>query len=136
MGRHSTSSESLIMKFQTEALLIGVVGKKGHGTLDNGQEWATDRIELHVATPFPDSDEMAHGSTCTVYAVADHDKNYARARACLDKQIILDIEMIPAKKLGAAPKYVCVDFGLVREPVTKEPNKSALPEGVKSSANP
>lgn len=126
MGRHSTSSESLIMKFQTKATLIGVVGKKGSGKLDNGQDWATDRVELHVKTEFPDSDEMAHGATVSVYNVADHDKNYGRARVCLDKEIFLDMEMIPAKKLGAAPKYVCVDFGLVREPVTSEPKKSAV----------
>lgn len=113
------------MKFQQKAILIGVVGKKGHGTLDNGQDWATDRVELHVITPFPESDTSAFGSTVTCYNVADHDKNLGRAKACLQQEIVLDMEMVPAKKLGAAAKFVCLDFNLDRVPVTKEPSKSA-----------
>ena len=118
MGRHSTSSESLKMKFQQKAILVGVVGKKGSGTLDNGQDWSTDRVELHVITPFPESDANAFGSTITCYNVADHDKNLGRAKVCLQQEITLDMEMIPAKKLGAAPKFVCLDFNLVRAKAT------------------
>lgn len=111
------------MKMQTKATLIGVVGKKGSGKLDNGENWVTDRVELHVLNSFPESDESAFGSTVSVYAVADHDKHFGRARACLDKEIILDIDMVPAKKPGALPKYICTDFNLDRVPVTKEPGK-------------
>jgi hypothetical protein len=102
------------MKFEQKAVLMGVVGKKGEGTLENGAAWSTDRVELHVISPFPESDSMAHGSTVTCYNVADHDKNYGRARGCLNQEITLFMEMIPAKKLGTPPKFVCLDFTLVR----------------------
>jgi hypothetical protein len=110
------------MKFDQTATLIGVVGKKGNGTLDNGQDWATDRVELHVITPFPDSDVSAFGSTVTCYQVADHDKNLGRAKACLGQEIVLSMEMVPAKKLGQAPKFICLDFSVVRTPVTGAPS--------------
>lgn len=106
------------MKFEQIAVLVGVVGKKGHGTLDNGQEWATDRVELHVMTPFPDSDVSAFGSTVTSYSVEDHDKNLGRAKGCIGQEISLSMEMLPAKKLGAAPKFICTDFRLTRDPKT------------------
>ena len=98
------------MKFDQTAILIGVVGKKGTGTLDNGKEWSTDRVELHVDTPFSESDTMAHGSTVTVYNVQDYAANYEKAKSCLHQQIILHMQMEPAKKLGAAPKFVCTGF--------------------------
>ncbi|HEX8376756.1 MAG TPA: hypothetical protein VF602_02985 [Pedobacter sp.] len=98
------------MQFEQSAVLLGVVGKKGNGTLDNGQTWATDRVELHVITPFSDSDSMAHGSTVTTYAVEDYAEHYERAKGMLQQEIVLKMEMIPAKKLGAAPRMVCIGF--------------------------
>lgn len=113
------------MKFQIEGELLGVIGKKGTGTLEDGKAWSTDRVELHVITPFPDSDAMADGKTVTSYAVDDFDKNFARARAMLDKKIVLTIEMVPAKKLGMAAKFVCLDFNLHADHKINTVNKVA-----------
>lgn len=109
------------MKFEQIATLIGVVGKKGQGQLDNGQHWETDRVELHVITPFPESDVSAFGSTVTVYSIPDHDKHFVRAQASIQQEVVLSMDMQPAKKLGAAPKFVCTDFRLSRDPKTLNP---------------
>lgn len=98
------------MKFEQVAILIGVVGKKGTGQLDNGQQWSTDRVELHTLAGFPDSETMAHGQTAVVYQVENYAANYEPAKNLIDQQIILKMEMQPAKKLGQAPKIVCVGF--------------------------
>jgi hypothetical protein len=108
------------MKFQQSAVLIGVVGKKGTGQLDNGQQWSTDRVELHALTPFPDSDTMAHGETCMVYAVEDYAAHYDRAKTMIQQEVVLDMEMVPSKKLGQAPKMVCVGFHPAPPPMTKK----------------
>lgn len=98
------------MNFQQEAVLIGVVGKKGTGKLDNGDTWATDRVELHCLAPFDGSDTMANGQTVMVYQVDDFAKNYDAAKALIDQKVLLRMSMIPAKKLGQAPKIVCTAF--------------------------
>jgi hypothetical protein len=114
------------MKFNQEALLVGVIGKKGAGTLDNGQAWATDRVELHVLSAFPDSDTMAHGQTVTSYAVDNFAANYEKAKSMIDQRIILQMEMIPAKKLGQQPRFVCLDFQVVGH-IAKRPS---IPQAV------
>lgn len=98
------------MKMQLTATLIGVVGKKGEGNLDNGQAWKTDRVELHVLSDFPTTDAMAHGKTVTVHQIEGFNQNHQGAIAFLDQEIILDMELIPAKKLGSPPKMVCTAF--------------------------
>lgn len=98
------------MKFEQIVLLIGVVGKKGFGKLDNGQEWATDRVELHCLGQFPESDTMAHGQTAIVYNVENYLVHYEPAKQLIDQQIVLKMEMIPAKKLGSAPRMICTGF--------------------------
>jgi hypothetical protein len=98
------------MKFNQEVSLVGVVGKKGNGTLDNGQTWSTDRVELHVLTPFPDSETMAFGNTITSYSVDNFQENFERAKMMVGKTINLEIEMTPAKKLGQAPRFTCIGF--------------------------
>lgn len=98
------------MIMQVIATLIGVVGKQGHGVLDNGNTWETDRVELHVLADFPSSDSMAHGKTCTVYQVQGFNLHHQNAINCLDQQVELSIELIPSKKLGTPPKMVCVGF--------------------------
>lgn len=100
------------MKFEQTALLIGVVGKKGAGTLDNGQAWATDRVELHVLAPFSEADTMAHGQTVMQYNVENYAEHYERAKQCIDQQVVLHMEMVPAKKLGQAAKIMCTGFSL------------------------
>lgn len=98
------------IKFDQTVVLIGVVGKKGNGVLDNGERWETDRVELHCVVPFPESDTMAHGQTVMQYNVQDFNAHYERAKQCLDQTVTLHMEMQPAKKLGAAPKMVCIGF--------------------------
>lgn len=127
------------MQFTQKAILLGVVGKKGSGKLDNGQSWETDRVELHCLQPFDQSDSMAHGSTVIVYQVDDYVKNYQPAKAMIDQQVDLKMQMIPAKKLGQAPRIICSGFSLSSvqadsvSPSPAEPAKSALPEGIKAS---
>lgn len=112
------------MKFQQIATLIGVVGKKGNGTLDNGNQWSTDRVELHVLVDFPSSDSMCHGKTVTVFNLEDYAKNYEFAKSLLDQEVILHMELVSAKKLGMAPKMIC--HGLQSSKVTKPNNQSAV----------
>jgi hypothetical protein len=97
-------------RFEQNARLIGVVGKKGSGTLDNGALWQTDRVELHCAVPFPSDDPMATGETVVVYAVADFEKHYEMAKSLVSNPIVLRMELVPSKKLGAAPKMECYGF--------------------------
>lgn len=115
------------MKFDQEGELLGVVGKKGTGTLDNGNAWSTDRVELHIRTPFPDSEDMAHGDTVTAYAVQNFDENFSRAKAMLNKKIVLHMEMVPAKKLGQAPRFLCTGFNLHTDHKTNFVNQVAKP---------
>lgn len=103
------------MQINITGTLIGVVGKKGTGKLDNGETWSTDRVELHVVTPFASDDSMAHGSTVTVYNLPDYAKHYDNAKACLSQEINLNMEMQAAKKLGAAPKFVCMGFSPLKQ---------------------
>jgi len=103
------------MKFTQNVTLIGVVGKKGAGELDNGQKWETDRVELHVITPFPESDSMAHGSTVTCYQVQDYAKNYQDAKALVHQEVVLHLFMQPAKKLGQVGKIICEGFSPVKQ---------------------
>lgn len=98
------------MKFEQKTTLIGVVGKKGSGKLDNGQDWHTDRVELHCIAPFPESDTMAVGDTVMTYSVDNFDLNFERAKSLVGQVVNLQMEMIPAKKLGQSPKMVCSGF--------------------------
>jgi hypothetical protein len=107
------------MKFNQTATLIGVVGKKGSGQLDNGQTWSTDRVELHIVTPFPDSDLMAHGSTVTTYNVENYLENYEKAKAMIGQEVSLSMDMIPSKKLGSAPRLVCIGFSLAHSSIKR-----------------
>jgi hypothetical protein len=98
------------MKYTQTANLIGVVGKKGTGTLENGNQWSTDRVELHCAVPFPESDTMAHGDTVMTFNVENYAEHYEKAKSLIGQPITMDMEFIPAKKLGQAPKSVCIGF--------------------------
>lgn len=98
------------MKMQLNALLIGVVGKKAEGKLDDGKDWKTDRVELHVLSDFSTSDSMAHGKTVTVHQIENFSLHHQGAIALLDQEITLDIELIPAKNLGSPPRMVCTAF--------------------------
>lgn len=98
------------MKFSQDVTLIGVVGKKGSGTLDNGDAWSTDRAELHVLSQFDEADAMAHGQTVNVYQIQDYAANYEAAKLLIDQRITIDFEMVAAKKLGQAPKMVARAF--------------------------
>lgn len=109
------------MKYTQVANLIGVVGKKGNGQLENGQAWATDRVELHCAVPFPESDTMAHGDTVMTFNVEDYSKHYEKAKSLIGQPIIMEMEFIPAKKLGQAPKSVCVGFDASLPQQAKKP---------------
>jgi len=97
-------------RFEQNATLIGVVGKKATGQLDNGQLWATDRVELHCTVPFPQDDPMANGYTVVVYAVEDFEKHYEMAKSLISQAVVLRMELVPSKKLGSAPKMVCYGF--------------------------
>ena len=98
------------MKYEQTANLIGVVGKKGNGQLDNGQTWATDRVELHCAVPFPESDTMAHGDTVMTFNVENYAEHYEKAKSLIGQPITMQMEFVPAKKLGQAPKSICTGF--------------------------
>ena len=106
------------MKFIQTAVLLGVVGKKGSGKLDSGESWETDRVELHVLTEFSESDSMSHGKTVTSYQVQNYLEHYDKAKSMIDQFVDLQMEMIPAKKLGVAPRIICTGFRLaVSKPV-------------------
>lgn len=98
------------MKFQNTLKLIGVVGKKGAGTLDNGQAWSTDRVELHCLSTFDDTDSMSHGQTVVVHNIENYAENYERAKQLVNRDIIVDFEMVAPKKPGASPKLVARGF--------------------------
>lgn len=112
------------MNFEQVVTLIGVVGKKGNGRLDNGQEWSTDRVELHCLSEFPLSQTMAHGQTVIVYNVENYALNYDKAKACIDQKIVLQMQMQPALKLGAAPKMLCSGFELQNLHSNKKQNST------------
>lgn len=100
--------------FQQKVTLIGVVGKKGSGKLDNGQAWETDRVELHCLSDFPESDSMATGQTVVVHRVDNYLVNYEPAKKLVGKDILLNMALVPSKKLGQAPAMRCQGF----EPAT------------------
>ena len=115
-------------RFEQNATLIGVVGKKGSGTLDNGNAWTTDRVELHCVVPFPQDDQNAFGDTVITYGVDNHDQWIGMAKDCIGQPITLRMELQPAKKLGQAPKMVCYGF------YPKNPDNPTKPAVNKSAA--
>jgi hypothetical protein len=100
------------IEFIQEAILIGVVGKKGAGTLDNGTAYETDRVELHCLVPFDAKDSMTHGQTVVVHKVQNYLANYEPAKKLIDQKVSLRMQMVPAKNLGGAPRITCVGFEL------------------------
>lgn len=92
------------MKFQNTVTLLGVVGKKGHGKLDNGEEWSTDRVELHVLSDFDSSDSMRHGQTVTVHKLEPFDEHYEKAKSCVGQRVVMDFELVAANKIGQGEK--------------------------------
>lgn len=98
------------MKFSNTVTLLGVVGKKGNGTLDDGTAWATDRVELHCLTEFDSADSMAHGNTVQVHQIQDYNAHYDKAKACIGQKVVIDFELVASKKLGQAPKMVARSF--------------------------
>lgn len=116
------------MKYEQTANLIGVVGKKGAGQLDNGQAWETDRVELHCAVPFPESDTMAHGDTVMTFNVQDYVAHYEKAKSLIGQPITMQMEFVPSKKLGQAPKSICTGFyGALPQPAKKAPVLNSNP---------
>lgn len=109
------------MKYTQTANLIGVVGKKGTGQLENGQTWSTDRVELHCAVPFPESDTMAHGDTVMTFNVENYAEHYEKAKSLIGQPITMEMEFVPAKKLGQAPKSICVGFYAALPSFNKKP---------------
>lgn len=98
------------MKFKNTVMLLGVVGKKGSGTLDNGQAWQTDRVELHVLSDFDSSKTNSVGKTVVVYQIQDFNENYQNAKSCVGQNIVIDFEMVASEKLGQAPKMMARSF--------------------------
>lgn len=98
------------MRFEQTVILLGVVGKKGSGVMDNGQQWSTDRVELHCLSEFPETNEMSAGKTVVVYNVDNYNANFEKAKGCVDQQITLQMEMQTSLKIGATPKIVCTGF--------------------------
>lgn len=98
------------MKFEQTVVLLGVVGKKGNGTLDNGQQWATDRVELHCLSEFPEANAMSVGKTVVVYNVENYSANFEKAKGLVDQEITLQMEMQTSLKIGATPKIFCTGF--------------------------
>lgn len=96
------------MEFEIICVLIGVVGKKGNGVLDNGDRWETDRVELHVLTSFDTTDSMAHGQTVAKHNLDDYAANYDKAKGLIDQRVKLRMKMVAAKTLGQAAKLTCV----------------------------
>lgn len=97
-------------QFEQQTTLLGVVGKSGAGTLDNGQKWETNRVELHCLTQFPESDSMAVGSTVAMHRLEDFNKHYENAKLLVGQKIVLIMEVVPSKKLGQPPRMACVGF--------------------------
>lgn len=98
------------MKFQQTLTLLGVVGKKGTGTLDNGKGWETDRCELHCLTDFDASDAKTVGQTVTIYRVEDYNANFAKACAAVGQRIVCEFEMVASTKPGVMPKLALRSF--------------------------
>ncbi|HTF85336.1 MAG TPA: hypothetical protein VL987_12210 [Cellvibrio sp.] len=98
------------MKFQNTLTLLGVVGKKGSGKLDNGQDWKTDRVELHFLTDFDLSDAKTAGQTVVVYKLDGFDANYERARGCVGQRVVCEFQMVTSTKPGAMPRLELKGF--------------------------
>ena len=98
------------MKFDQKLKLLGVVGKKGSGTLDNGNQWSTDRVELHCLSKFDDSDSMSVGNTVVVHNIEDYASNFDKAKSLVGKDVLVSFDLIAAKKIGQAPKLIARTF--------------------------
>jgi len=92
--------------------LLGVVPKKGSGTLEDGQKWETDRVDLHCLTPLDDS-KGALGSTTSVYKLQGHDQHIDNAKSLVGKDVVLRLNMV-TKGSGSAPNLVPVSVSLAK----------------------
>lgn len=99
------------MNLSTNAMLIGVVGKDFDGVIQ-GERITSDAVHLHCLTDFPSDDNKAKGKTVTVYKVDGFKQNYDKALQAIGKQVEIQLQMVPAKNLGAAPKMRCVGFNV------------------------
>lgn len=98
------------MKFQNTLTLLGVVGKKGSGQLDNGKAWTSDRVELHFLVDFDVADAKTAGQTVAIYKLDGFDANYVRATACIGQRVVCEFQMVASTKPGVSPKVELKSF--------------------------
>jgi hypothetical protein len=82
---------------EMHAQLVGAVPKKGSGTLDGGQTWAHDHVELFVLTPLK-GDGIGHATT--PYRIQGCDANIASAKSLVGSDIVLTLEVETNGKSG------------------------------------
>ena len=100
-------SEDVIKR---KLVLLGVVGKKGSGLLQDGKPWETDRVELHCLDNFSDDMPNAVGQTVIVYKIQDHDKHFHAAQDCIGQEIYIHLKFKISTKPGVAPTLEPVSF--------------------------
>jgi hypothetical protein len=72
------------------AKLVGVMPKKGSGKFDDGREWATDHVELHVLTPLAGE---GSGFATTIHKIQNCDQNINKAKELVGRDIVLTLEL-------------------------------------------
>ena len=96
---------------QQTAKLIGVEPKKGSGTLDNGNAWSSDRVDLHCVIAL-DETRGAKGMTAQIFKIQGCDENSDAAFKAIGQQIVIDMELV-AGRPGQPPKLTAKSFRAV-----------------------
>ncbi len=85
--------------FEQKVLLMGIMPKKGKGKLDNGQDWVTDRVELHVQMAL-DKDKGGLGNASQMIKLQDCDKWLEPLKPMVGKEVLLISELTTDGKGG------------------------------------
>lgn len=90
---------------QIQTRLIGALPKKGTGTLESGESWSTDRVDLHCETPL-DISKGGVGFTSTTYRLEGHDKWRDTACSLVGQDVFLTVNLVSNGNAGNT-KMVC-----------------------------
>jgi hypothetical protein len=78
--------------FKQQVQLVGVIKKTGSGTLESGQAWSHDHVELHVLVKL-DEEKGGFGSSTVTHRVQGAEINFAKAKPLVSKTIEISFEM-------------------------------------------
>lgn len=101
------------MQIQMHVKLAGFSPKKGSGTMENGQSWSHDHVELFCLTPLKES-TGSKGFATSPYRIPNCDANKELASSLVGQDIVLNCEMITNGK-GGKPEVVPVSFHSVKK---------------------